>query len=128
MKPIEKKEEVVVGGVPPEGGAARAVAPERGVFERMTVERKAEIVMRLLRGENLEFVSREAGRSTEEISGWREEFILGGTERLRSRPGDYEDRELKRAREKIGDLTMRLEIVETVLAKKGGQLPRRLAP
>jgi transposase-like protein len=54
---------------------------------RWSAKKKAEAVLRLLRGEGLEELSRElrvpSRRSRPELSRWREEFIEAGTEGLR---------------------------------------------
>jgi transposase-like protein len=40
----------------------------------MSARRKQEAVLRLLRGEDLELVSRELGVTAAELSGWRDQF------------------------------------------------------
>ena len=51
---------------------ADAVGPGRG--GRMSRQRKREAVLRLLRGEDLELVSRSLGVTAATLSGWREAF------------------------------------------------------
>src|SRR3954447_19806718 len=53
----------------------------------MSAGRKREAVLRLLRGEDLELVSRELGVTAAELSGWREAFLAAGEVSLKSRPG-----------------------------------------
>jgi len=108
--------------LPPEGGRALHNVQRR----YWTADRKAEVVLRLLRGESLDALAREYRCSAAEIAVWREEFLSGGRERLRTRPGWPEARALQAAQAKIGDLTMRLEIAAMALAKRGMPLPRRL--
>ena len=50
---------------------------------RMSASRKREAVLRLLRGEDLELVSRGLGVTAAELSGWREAFLAGGEASLR---------------------------------------------
>jgi transposase len=109
------------GAEPPEGGGAPGDEQRRN----WTASRKAEVVLRLLRGESLDGLAREYRCSAAQVSVWRDEFLAGGQERLRSRPGLPEVRALQQAQAKIGDLTMRLEIAEIALAKGGVVLPRR---
>lgn len=107
--------------LPPEGGRVLHHVQRR----YWTADRKAEVVLRLLRGESLDALAREYRCSAAEIAVWREEFLNGGRERLRIRPGLPEARALQAAQAKIGDLTMRLEIAEMALVKRGVALPRR---
>ena len=52
-----------------------AAGPGRG--GRMSRQRKRDAVLRLLRGEGLELVSRALG-VTATLSGWRDAFLAGG--------------------------------------------------
>ena len=68
----------------------------------------------ILRGETS---AREAGREHElkvgEIEQWQERFLLGAQNALLSRPRDeeaFEDEEIKRLKQKIGDLVLDLDI------------------
>ena len=69
-------------------------------------------MLRLLRGEDLELVSRELGLTAADLSGWREAFLAGGAASLKSRSEDNRYRELRAMKEKIGDLTMANELLE----------------
>ena len=82
---------------------------------RMSAQRKQEAVLRLLRGEDLELVSRELGVTAADLSSWRDGFLAGGAASLKSRPEDDRDRQLRAMREKIGDLTMANELLEAKL-------------
>src|SRR5689334_17458935 len=66
---------------------------------RMSAGRRREAVLRLLRGEDLELVSRELGVTAAELSGWREAFLAAGEASLRSRPADARDAEIGRLKE-----------------------------
>src|SRR5690348_5425883 len=72
---------------------------------RMSAGRRREAVLRLLRGEDLELVSRELGVTAAELSGWREAFLAAGEASLRSRPADARDAEIGRLKAKVGELT-----------------------
>jgi len=48
--------------------------------------------MRLLRGEELETVSRELGVTAATLSGWRDQFLKGGAADLKAREADIRDR------------------------------------
>ena len=106
---------VTSGGRSPE----RVTANKR---RRFSARAKAEAVLRILRGESIETVSREYRISAATLSQWRDDFIYAGRQALKSRPTDPTEARLKEAQAKIGDLTMRLEIAETYLRKKGVRL------
>ena len=93
-----------------------ADAPE--LPERCSAARKTELVLRLLRGEALDAVSRESQVPAHELEGWKRVFLEQGTRGLRIR-GEPEERELTLARAKIGELMMRLELAEDLIEKRG---------
>jgi hypothetical protein len=78
---------------------------------RMSARRKQDAVVRLLRGEDLELLSRELAVTAAELSGWREAFLAAGEASLKSRPADARDAEIGRLKEKVGDLTMANELL-----------------
>ena len=86
--------------------------------ERWSVQRKTELVLRLLRGEALDAVSRESQVPAHELESWKRVFLETGTRGLRTR-ADPEERELTLARAKIGELMMRLELAEDLIEKRG---------
>src|SRR5215813_13473752 len=86
--------------------------------ERWSVQRKAELVLRLLRGEALDGVSRESEVPAHELESWKRIFLEQGSRGLKTR-SDPEERELTLARAKIGELMMRLELAEHLIEKRG---------
>ena len=101
------------GGVAAPAERARrangAGAEKRG---RFSVRRKTEAVLRLVRGEGLEVLSRELGVTAATLSGWRDAFLAGGQASLLSRPSDEGDERLARLRSKVGELTMANALLE----------------
>ena len=89
------------------GGAGPMPEPRR----RMSARRKQETVLRLLRGEGLELVSRELAVTAAELSGWRDQFLAAGEASLKSRPVDARDAEIGRLQAKVGELTMANELL-----------------
>ena len=87
--------------------------------ERWSAQRKMEIVLRLVRGEALDEVAREIQVPVHEVEEWRRVFLEGGQQGLKRRGLDPEERELRRLQAKIGDMTMRLELAEHLLEKRG---------
>jgi hypothetical protein len=73
-------------------------------------------VLRLLRGEPIDAVSRESQVPAHELESWKRVFLDQGTRGLRIR-GEPEERELTLARAKIGEPMMRLELAEDLIAQ-----------
>jgi hypothetical protein len=88
--------------------AQSEAAAERG---RWSTRRKTEVVLRLLRGEALDAVSRELGVTAATLAQWRDQFLAAGQAGVRSRPMDARDEEVARLRAKIGELTMENELL-----------------
>tara|TARA_R110002074_G_scaffold74963_1_gene171669 strand:- start:1 stop:306 length:306 start_codon:yes stop_codon:yes gene_type:complete len=61
--------------------------------------------LRILRGKDLELVSREVGTTAADLSRWRDSFLEAGAASLKTRPDDDREWELKAMREKIGEMT-----------------------
>ena len=77
------------------------LAAGRGRGGRFSAGRKREVVMRLLRGEDLEFVSRELGITAARASQWRDRFLAAGQASLKSRAPDAWDEANRRLQAKI---------------------------
>src|SRR5512138_3937304 len=86
--------------------------------ERWSVQRKTELVLRLMRGEALDAVSRESQVPAHELENWKRVFLETGARGLKTR-SDPEERELTLARAKFGELMMRLELAEYLIEKRG---------
>ncbi len=87
--------------------------------KRWSARRKTKIVLRLLRGERPETLSREAGQPPSTLLLWRDEFLEGGTQMLKRRNEDGQlkalEHERQRLQAKIGELTMvNEELVEKI--------------
>ena len=78
---------------------------------RMSARRKQSAVLRLLRGEDLELVSRELRVTAAELCTWRDVFLVAGQVSLKTRPADGRDVEIDRLKAKVGDLTMANELM-----------------
>lgn len=90
-----------------------------GIPERWSAKAKSEVVLRLLRGEPVADVSREIQVPAHELETWRRDFLDGGVLGLRRRGGDPEERLIKQTQAKVGELTMKLELAELLLEKRG---------
>ena len=87
-----------------EESVATGVAAGRGRGGRFSAGRKREVVMRLLRGEDLESVSRAVGITAARASHWRAQFLAAGQAGLKSRAPDARDEDHRRLQAKIGEL------------------------
>ena len=112
-----KKAEESKGTEPPSGGS---VAAGGG---RFSARRKAETVLRLLRGESLETVSREAGVTAATLSEWRDDFMAAGEAGLKTRAPSLQDDQIKDLKAKIGELTMDLAIQAEFIKLRGLRPP-----
>lgn len=103
-------------------GAAGGDAPS--VPRRWTAGRKVQVVIRLLRGESLEAVSRDAGVPTWKLAKWRDRALAGMEAGLSERP-----RELGEVmQEQAEALIARLAMENDLLKKKTAGKPWRLKP
>ena len=96
--------------------------PGLGRSGRMSRARKRDAVLRLLRGEDLELVSRALGVTAATLSGWRDAFLAAGEAALATRPGSGEELESGRLRAKLGEALIERELLaEKVAALEGGR-------
>ena len=95
------------------GPAVAALAPS----QRWSVGRKREVVLRLLRGESVDLLSRELGVEIYRLEEWREKALSGIDAALKERTGDPLVAELDQAKKHIGELAMEVEL----LRSKGGR-------
>ena len=96
---------------------------------RWSAGKKMDVVLRLLRGEALDALSREHGVEAHRIAAWRDDFLAAGREGLKGQRGlDDEDRQLREAERKIGELTMEVEVWRRVAEKRGAAMPPAKRP
>ncbi len=101
------------------------VGPGRG--GRMSRRRKTAAVLRLLRGEDLETVSRALGVTAATLTGWRDAFLAAGEAALTSRLGTGEELATERLEAKLGEALIERDLLRekiTVL-EAGRPLARR---
>jgi transposase len=97
---------------------------------RWSAGKKMDVVLRLLRGESLEELSRELKVEAHRLAAWRDEFLEGGKEGLKGQRPDRspDERALRQAERKIGQLTMENEILRAAAEKRGVQIPPAKRP
>ena len=93
--------------------------------QRWSVSRKREVVFRLLRGEAAEDLSRELGVPLYKLERWRQkaEAALDGA--LKERETDAATGELATAMQRIGELSMEVELLRSRIERPGPLVRRR---
>ena len=84
---------------------------------------KEEVVLRLLRGEDMETVSRESGFALHELKKWFDQYKRGGRQALKSHPEIGANQELDQARQLIAKQALELELVKKARAIAEGRNP-----
>jgi len=115
-KPAERSEGVAersAAGL----GAARASA-QSPPAHRWSARRKLAVIMRLLRGESLDAVSRDTGLPTHRLNRWRERALAGMEASLKDRGGDPQEVLLKQYNAKISELVMEVDLLKKKTAGK----------
>jgi transposase len=90
-----------------------------GPGQRWSAGRKREVVLRLMRGESAELLSRELGLPIIKLEQWRQraEAALEGA--LKERETDQADSQLAAAMQRIGELTMENELLRARMERPG---------
>jgi transposase len=107
------KEKEPASGAPEGARRATGGAPEerRDGRGRWSAKRKYAAVLRVLRGEDLETLSRELGVTAAALSGWRDQFLEGGAANLKAREVDVDNEETQRLKSLVADLSMSNELL-----------------
>src|SRR3954454_3158430 len=90
---------------------------------RMSRKRKRDAVLRLLRGEDLETLSRALGVTAATLTGWQDTFVAAGEASLATRFTDGEALESKRLKAKLGEMLLERELLEAKIGALGGESP-----
>jgi len=106
------------------GGAAPA-AGLLGPGQRWSVARKRAVVLRLIAGEPSELVSREIGVPVFKLERWRERVEAALEGALKEREADGAGPELAAALQRIGELSMEVELLRAKMGQSPGPLARR---
>jgi len=110
-----------------QNGTATGVAASRLLMsgKRWSVNRKRDVVLRLLRGEAAEDLSRELGVPLYKLERWRQkaEAALDGA--LKERETDAMSDELATALQRVGELSMEVELLRSRIERPGPLARRR---
>lgn len=91
--------------------------------QRWSAGRKREVVLRVLRGESLDALSRELGVEIYRLEEWRDKALSGLDAGLKDRQDDPLSRELDAAKRHIGELSMEIELLRTRSRAAEAKLP-----
>jgi transposase-like protein len=87
--------------------------------KRWTAKRRAAPVVEIVRGDlSVAEAARRHGLTVAEVEEWRDRFLAGAENALRSRPlGEkaQKEQELKRLKQKVGELVMELDVVKEAI-------------
>jgi transposase-like protein len=87
--------------------------------KRWTAKRRTALVLEILRGDtSVAEAARRHGVTIADIEAWRERFLSGAENALRSRPLNEDaqkDQEIKRLKQKVGELVMDLDILKAAI-------------
>ena len=85
-------------------------------IQRWTTKKKTAVIMSILKGEtSLAEAARKHGLTINQLEDWKEKFLSGAENALRTRPRNEEamkDEEITRLKRKIGDLVMDIDILK----------------
>ena len=109
-------------------GARRATGVSAGggalaSGQRWSAGRKREVVLRMLRGESLDGLSRELGVEIYRLEEWREKALSGMDLGLKDRQDDPLSHELDAAKRHIGELSMEVELLRERSRAAEGRRP-----
>ena len=115
------------GGRRPSGGSPREEEWKGSLAKkgRWSRGRKRDLVLRLLRGESLEGLSRETGVEIYRLKQWRDQALSGMEAGLREREGNPLQGELDAALRRPGEVTMENELLWRRVREKTGPLAWR---
>ena len=102
------------------GAPADSGTSSRGCF---SVQKQTAAVLRMMRGESLDIVSRDLGVTAARLSEWRDQFHAGAQAALRSRPSDERDEKVKDLQAKVGELTMDNELLQQKIERLEAHRP-----
>jgi transposase len=106
-----KKEEVAQGAREGARSATESAPCAAIEVKRWSTNRKKEVVLRMLRGESVDALSRELAVEIYRLEQWRERALAGLDSGLKERENDPLEAKLDDANRRIGELSMEIEIL-----------------
>jgi hypothetical protein len=93
--------------------------------QRWSKRRKMEAVLRLLRGETLDEVSRDLKVEISRLEAWRDKGVHGIEEAMKEREGDPLQAQLNEVNRRLGELMMENELLRIKASRAPGFLSGR---
>jgi hypothetical protein len=106
----------------PTAGTPTTALPKAGPLapgQRWSVARKREVVLRLLRGESVELLSRELAVPIFKLEQWRQKADAALDGALKEREAETASTELAAAMQRIGELSMEVELLRARMERPG---------
>ena len=104
-------------GVVPDGG--RTTLGPLAPGQRWSAARRREVVLRLMRGESAELLARELGLPLFKLEQWRRKAEAALEGARKEREADPADGQLAAAMQRIGELSMEVELLRARIARPG---------
>ena len=102
------KKDIIGSGAAEGERSSPGAAPDT---KRWSANRKREVVLRLMRGEPIDALSRELGVEIYRLQEWHQKALRGIETALKAREGDPLSAELNAAMRRIGEITMENELL-----------------
>lgn len=88
-------------------------------IKRWTAKRRASLVLTVLRGEtSTQEAARQHGLTVAQVEDWKQQFLLGAENALRSRPKEEDalkDEQIKKLKQKVGELVLDIDIYKEAM-------------
>lgn len=120
-----KGDGVALGGLEGARSATGSAPSAAAEVKRWSAGRKKQVVLRLLRGESVDALSRELAVPIYRLEEWRDRALAGIDAGLKERENDPVERQLDDANRRIGELVMENEILRKERQAKRPLVGRR---
>ena len=88
-------------------------------IKRWTAKRRTALVLKILKGETTaQEAAREHGLKVADVLEWKDLFLSGAENALRSRPRDeeaFKDHQIKKLKEKVGEMVLDIDIMREAI-------------
>jgi hypothetical protein len=110
---------------PDAAGGERSDTSAASEIKCWSANRKKEVVLRLMRGEPVDALSRELGVEIYRLEEWHQKALQGIESALKAREGEPLAAELDAAFKRIGEITMENELLREKARRAHPLAPRR---
>ncbi len=100
-----------------------SASPSRGGTGRWSAKRNVSVVLELLRGADLESVSRRHGVTAAKLSAWRDECLAGGEAHLKRRETYVDDEDTRRLKNVVAEQAITTELLREKIRHLEGSGP-----